>query len=72
MSQGAEQPTNNPTRPQNNNMSLLDHLYTNIDKQKFNTHCPPYDMSGHLPILTILNSFKLQDPKKPTENQLET
>ena len=44
-------------------MSLLDHLYTNINKQKFNTHCLLYDMSDHLPILTILISFKLQDPK---------
>ena len=34
-----------------------------MNEQKFNTKCLTYDMSDHLPILTILNPYKSEQPK---------
>ena len=62
-SQGAIQLINSPTRIQNKTKTLIDHLYTNIHEQQFNTNCLIYDMSDHLPILTVLNPYQSQPPK---------
>ena len=59
LSQGILQLTKAPTRIQNNHISLLDHIYTNIEDYKLNTKCITFNISDHIPVLTILNSHKI-------------
>ena len=55
-SQGVVQLTQLPTRITSCHTSLIDHLYTNMEEHKFNTNCLSYNISDHLPVLTLLNS----------------
>ena len=63
LSQGILQLTQAPTRIQNNQISLLDHIYTNIEDYKFNTKCITFNISDHIPVLTLLHTHKIIEEK---------
>ena len=62
-SQGIIQLTQSATRFSNDNMSLLDHIYTNIEQTKFNTKCITFNISDHVPVLTILTQHTIDQTK---------
>ena len=56
---GTQQLTQFPTRIQNNQKSLLDHFYTNIEENKFITKGLSYFISDHVPVITLLNTHTI-------------
>ena len=64
-SQGTLQTVQTPTRISctNNNAntnSLLDHVYTNISENHIKTQCMAYDISDHLPVITVVGKTKIK------------
>ena len=58
-SQGCLQTVNHLTRiPHNQNSSLIDHVYTNLPQIKIFTETIAYELSDHLPNITVLNTNK--------------
>ena len=65
LSQGCIQTVTNPTRiSQKNKDSLIDHVYTNFDDSNIITKTLSYEMSDHLPNITLINSCRIQSNSK--------
>ena len=61
-SNGTLQLVKTPTHYSNQNktFSLIDHIYTNIDENKTNTQCISFDISDHLPVVTVVATKKIE------------
>ena len=58
---GCIQTVSNYTRIVNNQKSsLLDHVYTNLNDNTIITKTLAFEISDHLPILTLLDKFKFK------------
>ena len=59
---GTLQLVNNPTRfsTTTNNHTLLDHIYTNLTENKTSTKCILYDISDHIPVITVITERNIK------------
>lgn len=63
LSNGIIQTVKSPTRIHKSTMTLIDHFYTNIPENQTLTKTLISDISDHLPILCLLNPFKIKNSK---------